>query len=540
MPEARPVQQFSALLASGQHDAALQLARAQLAAAPLDAYWLNAGALALHAAGRIDEALNWMGRAIALAPERPDFHNNFGVLLRRAGHDDEAIAAYRRVLALKPDDLEAVRNLVRAQTQLGREDDALVACEAFATANPQQGQAALLAGHAAMAVKQTDRARHWFALACAALPQDSAALRGLAQAAAAEDDLAACEEALRQALAIAPNDAELLNDLGACLAAAGRYAEAIATYDAALAQDPDHYKARYNRGTVRLRLGQWREGWRDYESRLRFPETQRAELTAPLWDGQPLAGTLLVHAEQGLGDTLQFLRFVPQLKARCQRLILEVQPALLPLLQGCAGVDQLIARGQPLPASDARIPLLSLPERLGITLENLAQTPPYLPFILPESSPRPTTVPLRVGLVWFGNPKHSDDRHRSLPAEALTPLLATPGVEWHSLQFGLENLPWPGVNNRGGEIGDWCDTARLIGELDLLISVDTSVAHLAATLGRPVWMLIAKRNDWRWLDAGETSPWYPSLRLFRQTEGGDWSSVIAKVLAALRVLRSVQ
>ncbi|HRE17112.1 MAG TPA: tetratricopeptide repeat protein, partial [Rhodocyclaceae bacterium] len=484
MAEAATVQQFSQLLASGQHEAALQFASAQLAAAPLDAYWLNAGALALHAAGQSDAALNWMGRAIALAPERPDFHNNYGVLLRRAGNDDEAIAAYRRVLALKPDDLEALRNLVRAQTQLGREAEALASCESFCaanSANPVAGPAALLAGHAAMALKETRRARRWFTQACTALPQDSDALRGLAQAAAAEDDLPACEAALRQALVIAPQDAELLNDLGACLAAAGRYDAALTAYDAALAADPDHYKARYNRGTVRLRLGQWVEGWRDYESRLRFPETRRAELTAPLWDGQPLSGTLLVHAEQGLGDTLQFLRFVPAARARCQSLILEVQPALLPLLQGCSGVDQLIARGQPLPASAARIPLLSLPDRLGITLENLAQTPPYLP--LQPALPAPRSQRLQVGLVWFGNPKHSDDRHRSLPAAALAPLLETPGVDWHSLQYGLTELPWPNVRNRGGEIGDWRDTARLIQQLDLLISVDTSVAHLAASLG---------------------------------------------------------
>jgi len=291
MADAGNVQRYAELMGRGEHEAARQFAHEAWQAAPLDAYWLNAVALALHAAGRIDEALNWMGRAIALAPERADFHNNFGVLLRRGGHDDEAIAAYRRALALKPHDLDALRNLTRALTQLGREQETLAACTAFCAANPENGAASLLAGHAAMAVRATADARRWFALACQQLPDDIETWRSLAQAAGAEDDLAACESALREGLQRIPGHVELQNDLGACLAAAGRYDEALAAYDAVLAVDPAHYKARYNRGTVCLRLGRWAEGWRDYESRLRFPETQRAELTAPLWDGKPPAST---------------------------------------------------------------------------------------------------------------------------------------------------------------------------------------------------------------------------------------------------------
>lgn len=530
------LQSFSQLLAAGRHQDALKLAQSRQQQSPLDPDWINAVALALHAGDDSPAAIAWMGRALALAPERADLQNNFGVILRRLGLHAEAIAAYRRALRAQPHDFDAQRNLVRALTQEGLLDDAAAACRQFCADNPDSAQAWQQAGHAELARKEMLPAAEAFQRACELESNDATNWRGLAQALNARDQLAAGEAALREALCCAPEDAEIINDLGANLAAAGRHDEALACYDAALARDPGYAKARYNRSTLLLRRGDFTAGWRDYEARLEFPETRRAELTQPLWDGRPFSGELLVHAEQGLGDTLQFLRLLPLVRQRCTSLTFEVQAALLPLLSTLPGADRVIARGQPLPPAPYRVPLLSLPQRLGLTLADLPVASAYLPSPPAIGESDPDLFPadrLKVGLVWAGNPKHSDDRHRSLAADDLRPLLAQPGCRFYSLQFGVDECPLPGVTNLAPQITDWRDTARLLGHLDLLISVDTSVAHLAAAQGQPVWMLIAARSDWRWLEERQDSPWYPSLRLFRQPRGESWQPCLRDVAAAL-------
>jgi hypothetical protein len=265
----------------------------------------------------------------------------------------------------------------------------------------------------------------------------------------------------------------------------------------------------------------------------------------PLWQGEALDGkTLFVYAEQGLGDTIQFARFLPLVAKRGARVVFDCQPELVRLLSGLAGVDELRPQFQanPLPAADFHVPLLSLPGRLGITLATVPSAVPYLSAplaVIGPNVPRPPATRLAVGLVWAGRPEHANDRNRSMTLEDLLPLADLPGVALFSLQIGpcASDIGTAGatplIYDLTPQIRDFADTARLIEQLDLVICVDTSVAHLTGALARPGFVLLPYTPDWRWLGMREDSPWYPTLRLFRQPAPGDWNSVVAKLRDAI-------
>ncbi len=299
---------------------------------------------------------------------------------------------------------------------------------------------------------------------------------------------------------------------------------------------PDSAVAHWNYSMALLLHGDLKRGWREYEWRWRwerFPSPIR-NFTQPLWQGEELHGaSILLHAEQGLGDTLQFARYAPLVAARGGRVILEVQSSLYRLLQRIPGVEVCIKAGDPLPEFDLQCPLMSLPQAFGTTL---ASIPPIVPYFSSEDDGASRrTAALRVGLVWAGNPKHQRDRLRSIPFALLGPLLEQPGVAFVSLQKDTVGeaamLPHPVA-----EAKDFLDTARIVSELDLVITVDTSVAHLAGAMGKPVWVLIASSPDWRWGLGTEATPWYPTMRLFRQPLGECWDSTIARMTAELAAL----
>ena len=267
------------------------------------------------------------------------------------------------------------------------------------------------------------------------------------------------------------------------------------------------------------------------------------KLPQPLWTGEDLAGkTILLHHEQGLGDTIQFMRYAPLVAARGARIVLELQPALVRLAAGFQGTMEIVAAGSPLPPFDFHCPLLSLPERFAT---DLATIPVAIPYLVPETEAtarwRRQLAPgagLKIGLVWAGNPAHQDDRKRSLPLERLMPLLKVPGLRWFSLQVGeragdIARLPGGMITDLSQNLTDLAETAAAIANLDLVVAVDTSVVHLAGALGRPVWVLLPFAPDWRWMLGRDDSPWYPSLRLFRQKRPDDWDAVVAKVRRAL-------
>jgi hypothetical protein len=331
----------------------------------------------------------------------------------------------------------------------------------------------------------------------------------------------------------------------------GRWDEALALYDAALRLEPEGVDARFSRGLIHLTLGRFPEGWPGYEWRCRRPEWTKAyphALPSPRWQGEPLRGrTLLVHHEQGFGDTLQFVRYLPLAKAQGGRILFEVPAALRPLVRGVAGADEVLELSPSGPTRvphDLHVPLLSLPGLCGTTLESIPARVPYL-FADPEKAAsraeRLGAGGLKVGIVWSGSRWTSRLAEKSCPAAHLLGLAATPGTRWVALQKEIpaEELAAAraaGVACWGPGLGDFDETAAAVAGLDLVIAVDTAVAHLAGAMAKPVWVLLPQQADWRWLLDRTDSPWYPTMRLYRQERSGGWAEVVARVgrdLAAL-------
>lgn len=349
----------------------------------------------------------------------------------------------------------------------------------------------------------------------------------------------ACRE-YRAFLRDQPKHAGAHNNLGNTLIAMGRPAEALRHFDRALSLDPGAAETRFNRAVAQLSLGHYQKGWRDYESRFHQPGHPGRRALAPEWKTQPLQGKrLLLYAEQGLGDTLQFIRFADPVQCRGARVTLECQPRLAKLLSRIPAIEAVMVKENPPPPLDFQLALLSAPQRLNITLETLPAAP-YLkaaPCLLEEWHAHLVRiagpVPSRVGLCWTGNRRHKNDRNRSMPPSFLERLADIPGIAFFDLC--PEAVDWPDLPLKPlrRPLVDFEDTAALIANLDLVITVDTAVAHLAGALGRPVWILLPYASDWRWLSGREDSPWYASARLFRQRQAGDWGEVLERVRQAL-------
>jgi hypothetical protein len=346
-----------------------------------------------------------------------------------------------------------------------------------------------------------------------------------------------------RALAVAPDIVELHINKGTALRALNRLDDALASFTAAARLDPERAEARYNAGLVRLCLGQYEAGWSDFEWRWHKGDwrDRRRNFSAPLWRGDaPLDGkAILLHAEQGFGDTIQLVRYVPLLARSGARVILECPADLVPLLRHTEGVCRIVARGETLPAFDTHCPLFSLPLAFRTTLATIPNAVPYIKVPSDYRDKWATRFVggsgMRVGLVWAGSPAHLNDHNRSIPLPAVEPLLAIPDVHFVALQKSVAaaDAAWLtrfcNVTLLGDELGDFADAAAVVAALDLIIAVDTSVAHLAGALGKAVGLLVPFAPDWRWLIDRTDSPWYPTLRLFRQTAIGDWSAPLARL-----------
>ncbi len=430
----------------------------------------------------------------------------------REGRLDEAVRLFDELIRLKPDHADALNDRGNALDLLRRRDEALESYERALRVRP--GHIHALCGRA-----------------------------NILQAFGRQ------EEALRAYDEVIAIDARYLhawNGRGNALMALNRHREALESFLRAKAIDPAHPASNFNEGLARLSLGEFEIGWRRHEARWALPSwrQRRREFEAPLWIGHtdPRGKVLLLHAEQGFGDTLQFCRYVPLAAATGARVVLEVQPALRELLCQLPGVETLMTRGEPIPRFDLHCPLLSLPLAMSGTLGTI---PPPAPALRADAGriaqwgerlgarERP-----RIGIAWQGNAGHDNDYNRSIPLERLRPLL-DPAFEFVSLQ---QRVPprdaaalaeCPHVRQFGDELRDFSETAALIAHLDLVVAVDTSVAHLAATMGKAVWVLLPWVADWRWLIDRGDSPWYPSVRLFRQPHAGAWDEVVDRVRPAL-------
>ena len=537
-------QQALALHRSGRLSEAASLYAKLLALFPANAQLLaSLGIIALQQ-GRPDESERLLGQSLMIAPDEPVALSNRGIALQQLNRPGEALASYERAILLNPDSAELHNNRGLVLAALGRPEEALAACDRALALMPGHPEAHNNRGSILQSLARFDEALASHDRAIAARPNSPSAFNNRGKALR---DLGRLDEAAASyahAIALRPDYAEAHYNLAVVLEESGGFADALASYDRAIALKPDYASAQWNKSLLKLLTGDYEEGWPLYEWRWkRSGGERRRSFDQPLWLGEPLAPgtTVLIHAEQGLGDTLQLCRYAPLVEALGARVVLELPSAVATVIATLPGHCTIVARGAPLPAFDRQCPIMSLPLACRTTV---ASIPAAVPYLFADAAKREAwrrrlgqrTRP-RIGVA--GSAAHGNDRNRSIPPRMLEPLLRLP-LDFHVLQKDLrpgdadslgrfESVHWHSQN-----LGDFSDTAALIQEMDLVISVDTSVAHLAGALGRPVWILLPFKPDWRWMLGRSDSPWYPTAVLHRQSAVGDWSDVISEVAERLR------
>jgi len=537
----------NALKALGQLDGAIERFRNALSLSPAFpmAHYNLGNAYA--AAGRHEDAADAFRKSLHLQPGDASSHNNLGNALHALGQHEDAIAEFRRALELRPGHAGAHNNLGMALNALNRADDAIAQFQAALAAQPRFVAAQFNLANTLDAVGRHEEAIAAFEATLSLQPHLVPALFGLGNALAAHGRHAQAAQHFERAVGLDPGFALAWLSLGTARHALGAHEAAVRAFDQALRLRPALASAHMNRALVRLTLGDFARGLPEYEWRLETT-AQPGMQTLPRWRGEPIKGkTLLIHAEQGFGDTLQFVRFVPLVAQQAVRIVLEVQPQLLPILAPAAQDWRvtLLARGAPRPRADLQCPLLSLPLALGLTLESIPARTPYL--TVPPAYLRKWRGSIggqakrKIGLAWSGRIQQHENR--TMPLAALEPLFALEGIDWVVLQpeldaadrAALDAHPRSASIHRFGQrIGDFADTAAIIERLDAVVSVDTSIAHLAGALRKPLWLMLPFAADWRWFVGDTRSPWYPGVQLVRQAEPGAWDEVVATVALALR------
>jgi tetratricopeptide (TPR) repeat protein len=494
-----------------------------------------AAALAHHDAGRGAEAEVLCRTILQVEPQIAATEHLLGTIALQSGHVEAARGRFMKALALARDVALYHRSLGDVETRLGRYDEALASYGQVLVLDPADllvhDRLSTLARHRPLPVLA-------FYREAAEQAQDDAGLQfRYANALFHADRSAEAVPVYRRTLALVPDRVAALDNLGLALSDLGQLDEAIACLRRSIELQPEAPNSHNNLALALLLKGDYAAAWPHHEYG-RPPATPRA---CPLWDGGLLGGArILLHAEQGFGDTLQFVRYAPLVAARGGKVVLEVQPSLVRLLASLPGVSRIVTAGTAVADVACHSPLFSLPH---IFRTGVATIPAVVPYVAapPDRTPWGQRIPgflsRRVGLAWQGQKAHRRDRDRSLPLEALAPLAAVSGVSFYSVQKqGPEGVPPAGLHIEDLSDGfeDFGDTAAAIKRLDLVITVDTSIAHLAGALGKPVWILLAHTPDWRWLLERTDSPWYPTARLFRQPRAGDWASVLHQVAEALR------
>ena len=536
------------------------------------------------ALGDLATATTEYQRAVQLDPHADDVYTRLGDVLQLQGQLEPAVACYQQVLCRKPTSTRALTNLGVALQEQGQLKPAIHCFQQALALDPGSLEALLNLGVALKAQGQCEAAADCLQKVIQRAPTSAVAYNNLGMVRHEQGQFEVALQHYRQAIQLRPDYAKAYSNIGTLLHALGRLAEAVAhlehalrlqpdfieahsnlglalqaqghveaaitAFERALQYKPDCVQAHWNRAIAWLLSGNFQQGWREYEWRWRRPDSPPPAFLQPCWDGTPFPQqTLLVYAEQGLGDTLQFVRYLPHVAARGQHVVLACQPALVRLLRTCPGVQTLVVKDRPEMADqpfDLYIPLLSLP---GIFETTAATIPADVPYLAAE----PELVQqwrmhleveqaFRVGLVWAGNPSHKNDRNRSCTLATLAPLAHLPHVALFSLQTGPAagqiDQPPAGMtlHDVGRMLGDFADTAAVIAHLDLVITVDTAVAHLAGAMGKPVWILLPFAPDWRWGQHSAHTPWYPTMRLFRQPAPGAWEAVCQSVVEALTTL----
>lgn len=506
--------------------------------------WVRLAEL-LGAAGRFGEAAQAWRRAVETGRDPVESQIPWRLAWARAlalaGDRESARELLERILRIDPAHIPARYDLGVVLMQLDRVPQAVGEFQRVVASDPCHGEAQNNLGVLLQSLGQADQARGHYAASLEACP-DATAPRynlGTLLQELGEFDLAIRE--LRHVLDLDAEHEGAWTNLSNCLLSLGDPGGALECAGRALAIAPGHRAASWNAGLAHLTTGQLLDGWSGYEARFDLPGgARRRPFPMPLWRGEPLAGrTILVYAEQGLGDTLHFCRYLPKLAERGAHVIFECPAKLLRVLETLQpGPELLVTPVDPIPFADYHVPLLSLPGLFETTITSIPAFPSYLAGSRDAQVQwRERLAPLRprkvIGFVSQGNPKYKNDRNRSIPFRAWEPLRSLPGVALVNLQFGVTAPPELADLDLGPELGDFADTAALVEELDLVITVDTSMVHLAGALGKETWLLLPYAADWRWLRGRSDSPWYPSVRIFRQSRAGDWQSVMGDVAGAL-------
>jgi tetratricopeptide (TPR) repeat protein len=456
--------------------------------------------------------------------------------MHNTGRSQEAEALCRVLMQVRPKNAQPLFLLGMILHKAGRALEAVKWLTLAAQYQPKSARILNGLGCAYQNLKDHGRAAAAFENAITLEPPAASTSYNLGNSCYHLDQIERATALFRRAVEIDPRDSASWNNLGKCFKELNQLDESIAAYDRALEIAPDYALARYGRAISLLTSGRFIEGFRDYE--LRQNHLKPRNFSQPSWNGECAPEkTLLLHAEQGFGDAIQMVRFIPAAQERVGRVILECRPELATLFQHSNCADLIVPYGTPLPAFDCYASLMSLPHLLGVTLETIPNKIPYLhapgPELPPISSPG-----LKVGLAWAGNPNHHNDTARSIRLKQLAPILEVPGVNFYSLQHSVPGHDESDLRSLPGicqnlKFVNFLDTASAIAELDLIITVDTAVAHLAGALGKPVWMLVQHSPDWRWLLERTDTPWYPTMRLFRQPERGCWELPVTRIAQAL-------
>ena len=493
------------------------------------------------------QAVAPLGRAAQIAPMSPDVAFALGEALRLSGDAVAAESAYRKSLALRPLYPPAHNALGLALVAQGKLESAVLAWQRAIQLKSDYAEAHANLGAALAQLKKPSEAVDVLRNAVQLNPNFAPAHNNLANVVDELEETDGAVEHWTRALALNPDYFDALVNLGRTVQHRGEHARAMQLLDRAVALRPDDPDARFLRGLALLLQGRLVEGFADYAWRMKCKELNidPRNFSQPKWDGTPQPGkTILLTAEQGFGDVFQFIRYAPMVRERCGQVVVECQAELAEMMGTVRGVDVVAVRNQGLPAFDFHTPLLDLPRAFGTTMETIPAEVPYLFADARRASQWAELLAgdppgMRVGLVWSGNPAHGNDRNRSIFLRELDPLADIAGVTFFSLQKG------PAAAQTGdstlrlklvdhtARLSDFAETAALLSNLDLLITVDTSVAHLAGALARPVWVMLPFAPDWRWLLDRDDSPWYPTMRLFRQPAPDDWRTVVARVAEEL-------
>jgi tetratricopeptide (TPR) repeat protein len=462
----------------------------------------------------------------------------------RQGRLDEAEARYRKLIWREPGSAAPLHALGALRLEQNRPGDAKESLARAVVLDPDSAAIRNALGAALTQLGEIPAAEAELRRAVALEPALAEAHNNLSIVLLRTNRPDEAAEQSRQAVALSPQAPELALNLGKALRDAGRAAEALAAFETAMQLAPSLAEAHFAVATMQLALGDFAAGWTEFEWRLRLPGFAATDWSKPGWQGDALDGrTILIHAEQGLGDTLQFCRYVTLVAARGGRVVLLVQPALKRILAGLDGAAEIVGFGEALPPYDLHCPLLRLPRRFQTRIETI---PPPPKLAAPAADAEFWREVLgeqdgkrRIGLAWAGNPEHLNDYNRSAPLAALAPLLRLEQIDWVSLQQQVPDrdraalLAETTLLQPGEALTDLAATAGLIDGLDLVLSVDTAVAHLAGALAKPVWVMLPYAPEWRWLGARDDSPWYPTARLFRQPRPGDWAGLADTIAAAL-------